>query len=90
MKKHPLGNPLKSLKKLFFRYNFVIFIVIISIGLMAAVLYLSGIMNSPYSNSDGSTIFDTTTINRLDQLQPSAKNTAYKTISPGRTNPFSE
>jgi hypothetical protein len=90
MKKHSIDNPLKYAMRLVIRYNFVIFIVIVSIGLMASILFLSDIMNRPYSNGDNSTIFDITTINRLDKLQPSTKNTSYKTIPPGRASPFSE
>lgn len=90
MKKQSIGNPLKYLSKLFIRYNFVIFIVIISVGLMAAVLFLSYIMSSPYSTADNSTIFDTTTVSRLNNLQPSTINISYKVIPPGRASPFSE
>lgn len=90
MKKRSIDNPLKNALKLVFRYNFVIFIVIVSIGLMVSVLLLSDIMNKPYANGDSSTIFDTTTINRLSKLQPSTKNTSYKIIPPGRASPFSE
>jgi len=90
MKNHSIDNPLKNVVKLVFRYNFVIFVVIVSIGLMASILFLNEIVNRPYSNGNGSTIFDITTINRLDKLQPSTKNTSYKTIPPGRASPFSE
>jgi hypothetical protein len=90
MKNHSIDNPLKNTGKLVFRYNFVIFIVIVTIGLMASVLFLSDIMNRPYLSGDSSTIFDLTTINRLDKLQPSIKNTSYKVVPPGRASPFSE
>lgn len=94
MKSNSLNNPLKLFINLVIRYNFVIFVVIVSIGLMASVLFLTDILNRPYSNGsktgDSSTIFDTSTMSRLDTLQPSANNTSYKTAPAGRANPFSE
>ncbi len=94
MKNNSLNNPLKLFINLIIRYNFVIFVVIVSIGLMASVLFLSDILNRPYSNGsktgDSSTIFDTSTMSRLDTLQTSAINTSYKTAPTGRASPFSE
>jgi hypothetical protein len=94
MKKHSIDNPFKYITKLLIRYNFVIFIVIVTVGLMASILYLSDILNRPYSNGsttgDSSTIFDTNTISRIGKLQPSKTNTSYKTMPPGRASPFSE
>jgi hypothetical protein len=94
MKNNSIDSPLKFFKKIFIRYNFVIFVVIVSIFLMAAVLFLNDILNRPYTNGsttrDNSTIFDTTTMSNLDKLQPSANNTSYKTTPTGRANPFSE
>lgn len=94
MKSNSINNPLKSVINLVIRYNFVIFVVIVSTGLMASVLFLTDILNRPYSNGsktgDSSTIFDTSTMSRLDKLQPSANNTSYKTAPTGRSSPFSE
>jgi hypothetical protein len=94
MKNNSLNNPLKLFINLIIRYNFVIFVVIVSTGLMASVLFLTDILNRPYSNGsktgDSSTIFDTSTMSRLDKLQPSANNTSYKTALTGRSSPFSE
>ncbi|MCX6728332.1 MAG: hypothetical protein NTV39_00985 [Candidatus Saccharibacteria bacterium] len=94
MKNNSLNNPLKLFVDLVIRYNFVIFVVLVSTGLMASVLFLSDILNRPYSNGsktgDSSTIFDSSTMSRLDTLQPSAKNSSYKTAPTGRANPFSE
>ena len=94
MKSNSINNPLRSVINLVIRYNFVIFVVIVSTGLMASVLFLTDILNRPYSNGsktgDSSTIFDTSTMSRLDTLQPSAKNASYKTAPAGRSSPFSE
>jgi len=90
MTKYSIDNPLKTAVKLILRYNFVIFVVVVSIGLMASILLLSEVTNRPYSNGTSSTIFDITTINNVNKLQPSAKNTLYKTIPAGRASPFSE
>jgi hypothetical protein len=89
-----INNPLKAVSKIIIRYDSVIFIVIVTVGLIASILMLNDILNRPYSNGsksgNSSTIFDTQTINSLNQLQSSAVNTSYKTLPPGRVSPFSE
>ncbi|HUC96730.1 MAG TPA: hypothetical protein VMR16_03660 [Candidatus Saccharimonadales bacterium] len=94
MKNQSIDNPLKLLMKLIGRYNFVIFIIIISIGLSASVLILNDILNRPYSATSQSaaptTRFDQSTITRLSKLETSANNNTYNTLPPGRVNPFSE
>jgi hypothetical protein len=94
MKSQSTISPLKSIIRLIHRYNFVIFIVIVSVGLMASILFLNDILNRPYTNGTSSgnttTIFDVPTINRLNKLESSASNTSYKTVSPGRQSPFTE
>ena len=94
MKNILINNPLESVTKLLSRYGSVIFIVLVTIGLIASVLILNDILNRPYSNGskagNTSTIFDVQTINRLNQLQTSANNTSYKTLPAGRASPFSE
>lgn len=94
MKNQSIDNPLKLLVKLVSRYNFVIFIVIVSVSLMVSILVLNGILDRPYTNNSSpntsSTIFDTSTINRLNKLETSAKNSAYSAQPLGRVNPFSE
>jgi len=94
MKNQPINNPLGLLVRLLIRYNFVILIVIASIGLCASVLVLNDILNRPYTttsnNQAASTIFDQSTTNRITDLRGSSTNTTYTTLLPGRINPFSE
>jgi hypothetical protein len=94
MKNQSIDNPFKFIIRLLSRYNFVIFIVIVAIGLSTCILILNNIMNQPYntgnSESATSTIFDQTTISQLNTLKPSISNTQYKTMPPDRVNPFSE
>lgn len=94
MKNILINNPFESLTKIISKYNSVLFIVIVTTGLTVSILILNDILNRPYSNGsitgNSSTIFDTQTINRLNQLQSSTNNTSYKTLPSGRASPFSE
>lgn len=94
MKNNPFDNPLKYITELIIRYNFVIFVVIVSVGLMSSVLLLNEMLNRPYSNGsttgDNPTIFDKSVITSLEKLQPSSSNKTYKTPATGRSNPFTE
>lgn len=94
MKKNSANNPITIMLRLLGRYNLVIFIVIAACGLVAAIMILNNIINMPYENEAANnasvTSFDQTTINSLTKLEPSSKNTVYKTMPAGRNNPFSE
>ena len=93
--------PLKELGKLFYRYNLVIFIVLVTGGLIYSIIILNNIITQPNDDSLPNTgsssslspnisSFDQSTINRLQKLETSANNTNYQTLPSGRINPFSE
>jgi hypothetical protein len=96
MKNISLTNPFKQLANLFVRYNLVIFIVLMSFGLVMSILILNNIISQPTNGNNSNpsstqpTSFDQSTINRLNKLEPSASNTSYQTLPAGRNNPFSE
>ncbi len=94
MKNQLIDNPLEILKKLLLRYNFVIFVVLASVGLSVSILTLNDILNRPYNSSDASqttkTIFDQPTADSITVLRGSTTNNAYKNLPPGRINPFAE
>lgn len=94
MKNNSINNPLKQFVNLLSRYNLVIFIVLVTGGLILSIIMLNNILTQPYSNntepSTTVTTFDQLTINRLVKLETSAKNTNYRTLPSGRINPFSE
>ena len=93
--------PLKVLGKLFYRYNLVIFIILVTGGLIYSIIILNNIITQPNnvtlpgpspspSSSPYVSSFDQSTINRLQKLETSANNTNYQTLPSGRINPFSE
>ena len=76
------------------RINLIIFIVVVVIGLIAAVLTLTNIMqvstdNNPLSDTN-STQVDQTTINKLIRLKTSNNNTGNQTLPSGRVDPFAD
>ncbi len=70
----------------------VIFVVVLSAGLMMAILTLNDILQQALSGnlSGGYSQTDRTTITRLNKLQTSDKNASGATLPSGRINPFSE
>jgi len=95
MKQQSIGNPLTSLTRLLVRYNFVILVILVSVGLSASVLILNNILTQPYKTSSSSqttsTIFDQSAINQVTSLETSSSNTVYKNLPTGdRVNPFYE
>lgn len=94
MKNSSVNNPLKKFVNLLLRYNFVIFVSMLSVGLIVSVIILTNILTEPYTedenlNPTGPT-FDQSTIIRLDKLETSASNKSYKTMPSGRADLFSE
>lgn len=85
---------IRQFTRLLVRFNFVIFIVLVTSGLIMSVMILNSILARPYADNNGSngatTTFDQQTINRLNKLNVSTNNTNYQTLPSGRTNPFSE
>ena len=96
MNKEEKRNPIQSIGDFLFKYNLVIFIVIIVVGLSVAVLDLSYILQLPYNTTDSitessSTInFDQTTISNIEKLKSSNENNSVPALPSGRNNPFSE
>jgi len=94
MKDKTSKNPFKPITDFFTRFNVVIFIVVVVVGLVGSILILSQILNIPYSDEilnsgKASTTFDEPTIQRVNSLQTSDSNSASPDAT-GRINPFSE
>ncbi|MDK2898819.1 MAG: hypothetical protein PWQ10_6 [Patescibacteria group bacterium] len=87
-------NIIKVIKNLIKRYNLVIFIVIISVGLIFAVMTLTKIVNQTVDNTKQivieDTIVDQATLNSINNLKTVEENTEGQTLPSGRINPFSE
>jgi len=87
-------NPLAPINYFFSRYNLLIFVVVIVVGLSLAILTLTSILQIPYNGSVGSTTdtvtFDELTISQVNQLNASNQNTIKPTGLYGRTNLFAE
>jgi hypothetical protein len=85
----------KVIKRTASYYNFVIFIVIISIGLVASVIVLTNTFINPVADTvqtdqiNSTSTFDQMTISKLSQLEKSENNSRY-IVSPGvKNDPFS-
>lgn len=84
-------NPIKIIGNTISRYNFVIFVVIISCGLMLAIIVMTSILNIPFTSVNGTeTKFDQVTINRLSKFETISTNTGFNNLPTGRINPFFE
>jgi hypothetical protein len=88
-------NPFKLLYNLISRFNVVIFITIMAIGLIVSILILANILLKPFSasNSEASSgiiTFDQSTIDQLNKLNSSDTNSGYDSLPSGRINPLSE
>ncbi len=101
MKNISLTIQLKKIGNVIYRYNLVIFIVLVAGGLISSILILNNIITQPNTSSTTITSTNTTststntsvdqqTANRLLKLENSTNNTSYKTLPSGRTNPFGE
>ncbi len=88
-----LFNPIVNAFK---KYSLTIFIVILVMGLGAAILMLSSALQKASDTSGytptttASSSFDQTTINRIKQLNSSDTAPSDYTPPTGRINPFSE
>ena len=84
-------NPIKNLKHVVGRYNFVIFVVIVSLTLIGSVTILTATLTQPKNNiTNGSSNFDQATMDRLSGLETSTNNSNYNNLPSGRINPFFE
>ena len=95
MEKEANKKPLSPIVNIFNKYNLVMFIVIVAVGLAIAVLDLNYILQLPYIATDNATgnstiTFDQTTITRLEKLKTSNENLSEQTFPSGRINPFAE
>jgi hypothetical protein len=98
MKNKSTSKPLKYAPNFLARFNLVIFIVIVVIGLIASILILTDLVNKSYDGDSSSTtssvaaptMFDQQTISRLSKLNNSNSNNSYNSLPSGRVNPFSE
>jgi hypothetical protein len=91
MPSKPQINPLKSLKSILVRYNFVIFVVVTAFLLIFSVTVLTTILNQQTEGQAPAVIdFDQVTINKLNGLEISSNNSTFNNLPAGRTNPFSE
>ena len=95
MKNKDTSSLIRSIVSAFQRYNVTIFIVVLTGGLVVAVLMLNSTVQQAsdtagFSAGTGSTSFDQVTIDRVKQLHTSTEFTADVSLPPGRINPFSE
>ena len=95
MKNKTVINPLSSITGILARFSLVLFVVIVTSGLIFSVLVLKGILDQPYeinaqeSTSEAVTV-DQATINSLNNTKSVTDNLDVKILPSGRVNPFSE
>ncbi|MEI6850583.1 MAG: hypothetical protein WCK26_01285 [Candidatus Saccharibacteria bacterium] len=94
MKDMLLLNPKRILMRIIGRYNLVIFIILLTAGLIASILILNNIIISTGTSTSTNTSTDISgdqiTINSLNKLEASADNSNFQNLPSGRINPFSE
>lgn len=87
---------LQSITRSIKRYSLTVFIVLIAGGLSASVIMLKNAIDrsdpeqSNYRSTIDDSSFDQTTVDRINQLKPSAENTTAAPLPSGRVNPFGE
>jgi hypothetical protein len=90
------NNPLRPAINFLSRYNLIIFIVSVVVGLSLAILALNNILQTPFdsanlpSSGNGQVSFDETTITRINTLKTSADAPTKPTLPDGRIDPFSD
>jgi len=96
MKNITLGSLLKPLRNLFQRFHFTIFIILVVVGLAAAVLVINDMLNSlstvdeGYKSSIEAGTIDQATLDRIKELHTSDEPVPVHQQPAGRTNPFGE
>lgn len=78
------------------RFNFVLFITAVSLGLIIAISILGGIVTKSFSSETPQTgivpsavpPFDQNTISRMGKYESSTNNSTYKSLPATRLNPF--
>lgn len=89
MKNKQSTNTFKSVTKTIRRFNMTIFIVVLSVSLMASILILSNILLSQSSGNNPASAPDQTTIDLLNKLTTSDNSSNNQVLPSGRINPFS-
>lgn len=101
MKKNIKINPKEIITSIIKKSNLVIFIVIVSFGLIFVVNCLTNIFipqqqttnqqaNSTQTNTGDTNKFDQATIDKINNLKTSIDNSGDQPLPSGRINPFSE
>jgi len=94
MKNGSANNHLRPIIRLLDRYNLVIIIIIVAVGLVGSIYILTNIINRPYTSdqttNSSATTFDQAIISSLSNLEVSSKNSNHKNLPSGRIDPFSE
>jgi len=95
MKNKTIINPLSSITGIVTRFNLVLFVIIITSGLIFSVLVLKDILDQPYNDDTQATnsesvIIDQATIDILNNTKAVDENLEVKALPSGRINPFSE
>lgn len=87
-------NPAKYIANIFTRFSLVLFVSLITGGLILSILILTSILNQPYNtvapSSNEIITVDSFTISELDSLKTSNENSNTTTLPTGRINPFGE
>jgi len=95
MKNKTIINPLSSITGIVTRFSLVLFVIIITSGLIFSVLVLKGILDQPYNDDTQATAsesitIDQATIDTLNNTKAVNENLDVKTLPSGRINPFSK
>lgn len=94
MKDKTKNNPLAPINYFFSRYNLMIFVIVIAVGLSMAILTLTSILQIPYNGSVSGTTesitFDEATIGQVNQLNVSSQNSVSPMGLYGKSNLFAE
>lgn len=84
----------RNASRIFHRYNFVVFILVVSIVIAVIIFSLSSLVQATYDMSSRQAkkapTFDTKTIEALNDLQPAATKGDPIEFPSGRINPFAE
>lgn len=94
MKNKSITHPFRPIVNLIKRSSFVIFVIVVTGGLVISVLTLTNILINPLggdstSSTTVTTGFDQATINRLNKLTESSNSSKDQALPSGRINPFS-
>lgn len=95
MKNISIGSLFSSIGRLIGRFQITLFTVLVVAGLSAAVLLLSGILDSTSDAGDyvspvGAGSIDQATLDRIKELHTSDQGAPALQLPDGRVNPFGE